>query len=794
MPRWNGVYAIAVLVTALGVGTTVSVFSVVNAVLLRTLPYGHPKKLVYLWSPNPNFKGVPDELGPNVPDFYDWKRLSHSFASMALFQRTPMNLVRKDSSEQVGVAIVTGEFFSTFGVSTHLGREIGADDERPGHQHVAVISDAFWRARFGGAAGVIGKTIQLNRERYTVIGVMPGDFGYPRDGDVPYEHTAFRQTDIWLPAAYTARQKTDRVNFASADAVGRLRPGVSMAAAEAELKAITAQLQPLYPEMWRGWTVLLTPLVETIVGPVKTMLRLLLAAAGLVLLIAISNVANLLLARAADRTHELGIRSALGAGRGRIVRLLLKESLMVSAIGGALGLALAFGAVRLLVKLNPGGIPRFDAASVDGRVLFAAVLLSVGVGVLAGLAPAVSASKADVHALLARGGSRIAVGFRRSRFALIVFQVALSVILLATSGLLIRSYLRLAAVDPGFSPATLTFRIRLDQKYRTPEQRAAFYRAYLETLRNLPGVRLAGASSGLPLSGWESVTFAEIEGFGRSKEMLEDRRVTPDYRRALGIPLLRGRDFNAQDANAANVVLVNRKFATVYFAGRDPLGAHIRTGIGDFSGAKWATIIGVIGDVRHNSVEEAGQAQILQPADNGDSFAIAFYGPVRPVINEARLALHSLDPVLTLDDVRTMGDRVTSSNARRSFQTALLTGFGGIAVVLALAGLYGLMSFLVTQRTAEIGIRLALGSSRARILGLILSQGVSLAVAGLLLGVAGALAVTRFISGWLFGIQPNDLATFAAVAFFVLATASGACLIPAWSAMRIDPIEALREE
>ena len=794
MFRWSGVRAIAGLVTALGVGSTVAVFSVVDAVLLRSLPYGHPQKLVYIWQPNRNFKGVPDELGPNVPDFYDWQRLSHSFRSMALFQRTPMNLVRSDSSEQVGAAIVSGEFFPTLQASPHLGRVIRADDDRPGHQHVAVISDAFWRSRFGGTRDVIGSAMQLNRERYTVIGVLPKDFGFPRDGDVPNEHTAFRQTDIWLPAAYTDKQKTDRVNFASADAIARLRPGVPMVAAEAELKAITVRLQPLYPQMWRGWTVLLTPLIETIVGPVATMLRLLLASAGLVLLIAIGNVANLLLARAATRAHELGIRTALGANRWRIARLLLKESLLVSATGGALGVALAYGAVHLLVKLNPGGIPRFEAASVDGRVLVVALLLSLCVGVLAGLAPALSASKADVHPLLAKGGSRIAFGFRRGRFALIAVQVALSVILLATSGLLTRSYLRLATVDPGFSPATLTFRVGLDEKYRTPEQRASFYHAYLEKLRNLPEVRAAGASSGLPLSGYHSVAFAEIQGFGRAKEVLEIRSVTPGYRKALGTPLLRGRDFNARDAKAGNVVLVNRKFASLYFPARDPIGGHVRTGMGDFSGAQWATIIGVTGDVRHSSMEEADQPQIFQPADNGDNFAIASDAPTRQVLAAARVALRALDPVLTLDDVRTMRERITSSNAQRSFQTTLLTAFAGIAVALALAGLYGLMSFVVRQRTPEIGIRLALGSSRARILGMILSQGLSLTLAGLAVGVAGAFAATRLISSWLFGVQVNDLATFTLVPLFVLAVAACACLIPAWEAMRIEPLKALREE
>jgi predicted permease len=793
-----GFTAIASLVIALGIGATTSIFSVVNAVLLRSLPYGHPEKLVYLWSPNQNFKGVPDELGPSIPDFYDWQRLSRSFSGMTMLRTATVNLVQDGSANRVSAAFVTGTFFRTMEAAPEIGRALDASDDHPGHEYVAVISDALWRSQFGSGPDVIGKQVQLSRHNYKIVGVMPKDFGYPFNGDIPYDSSAFSQTDIWLPTAIAANRRTDRVNFESSDAViARLRDGVSAAGAQAELQAIEARLGPLYPEMWRGWTALARPLVQTIVGPVQEMLWLLLGAVGIVLLIAIGNVANLLLARATARAHELGIRTALGAERGRMIRQLLTESLMLSCAGGALGIALAYAAVRVLIKLNPGNIPRFEAATVDGRVLLAALMLSIGTGVLSGLMPAMSASRANINDLLRRGSSRVGGSSNRGRFSLIVLEVALSVILLAGSGLLIRSYLQLAAIDPGFSPKALTFKLNLDERYNKPEQKTVLYKTFLGKLQNIPGVKCAGATNATPLSGRESFAQVGIRGLGKSKDMVESRAVTPDYRRALGTPLLRGRDFDPRDASSKTpVAIVNERFVAMYFHGRDPLGGQVRMGIGDLSGTPWSTVVGVVADVRHNKLDETAQPQIFGPVDNGDNFAVAVQSnvPTRQVIDQARAELRSLDPVLTLESIRTMGERMTESNARRRFQTALLTGFAAIAVALALIGLYGLMSYTVKQRTAEIGIRLAVGASRSRVLRLIISQGLRLTAVGLLIGLAGAFALTRLVSAWLFGVKPTDPVTFIAVPLFVLAVACCACLIPAWGATRIDPIQALRQE
>jgi putative ABC transport system permease protein len=777
-----GFTATSIFVIALGIAATVTIFSLVNAVLLRSLPYRQPEKLVYLWSPNPNFKGLPEEMGPNVPDYYDWQRQSHSFSSMTMLRAAALNMVGPTSNTRLQAAYVTPGFFETLGVWPAQGRAFDADN-------TAVVSPLLHLR--------IGAQIQLNRKIYTVAGIMPEGFGYPYNGDIPYVSSEFKQTDIWLPLTYTPAQKTDRGDFVeSVDAaIGRLRPGISAATAQNELKAIQARVQPLYSDMWKGFTALVRPLIQTIIGPVEQMLWLLLGAVGLVQLIVISNVSNLLFARASARAHELGIRSALGAGRNRIIRQLLTESMLLSITGGAIGLALAYAAVHLLAKLNPGDIPRFDTVSVDNRALFVALILALATGFFSGIAPAIAGSQLSVNELLKRGGNRVSGAFNRGRHALIIFEVALSVILLAGSGLLIRSYLRLAEVDPGFSKSTLTFRLNLDSKYNKPELQVAFFKSFLERLQNIPGVVAAGASNSIPLSHMETMTEFEIAGFVRSKDLIENRAVTLNYLNALGTPLLRGRNFTLQDINSKTpVVLVNKSFVQKFFQGRDPIGGQLRIGIGDISKASWSTIVGVVADIRHNKLEEAAQPQIFQPADNGNNFAIQSRLPVSEPIIQARAALRSLDPVLGLDTVHTMGERITENNARRRFQTSLLTGFAAMAVVLALVGLYGLMAYSVRQRRTEIGIRLAVGSSQMQVLTLILSHGLRLTAAGLIVGLACSVALTRFLSSWLFGISAFDPATFIGVTVLFLIVGCCACLIPAWSATRINPAETLQQQ
>ena len=788
--------AFATLVMAIGIASCVSIFSISDAVLFRSLPYQEPGRLVFLWSPNHNFKGVPDEIGPNLPDLVEWQKRSRSFTAMAGFSRRAVNLVGYRAVRRIGAAAVKDGFFETLGVPAQLGRVLGPADNRPEFSHVAVISDALWRSQFGSIPSIAGKVIQLNRQKYTIVGVMPPDFGFPFDADIPYERSDFRQTDLWYPAAFTVKQQTDRSDAGvGVDAIARLRPHVSIASARAELVHIQSVLQPLYPPMWRGFSALPSPFVETILGPVKAMFWLLLAAASVVLLLAVGNTANLLLARTMARAHELGIRAALGAERHRIIRQLLTESLLLSGVAGLLGVAFSLALVRVIVTLDPGGIPRFEQAGVDYRVLTFAVVLSMVAGALAGIAPAFLAGRANVNVLLRSGGRGILHGFVSARSALIVAEVALSVTLLSAASLLIRSYLKLASADPGFSPETVTFKIDLDERYSTPERSAQFYRNILSKVRETPGVLHAGESNGLPLTGWESVSEVEIEGVGAVKQVVQGRSITPDYRQALGITLLRGRDFTDQDvATHRQVALVNQQFVSSYLAGRDPIGARIRFGIGNSAGAPWMTVVGVLAKMAHNSLEDREQPMTFVPASEGNNFAIACRVPPEQMTSQIRAVLHSTDPVLTMADVRTMRERIKASNSRRTFITALLTGFSVAAVALALAGVYGLMSYLVRLRRAEIGVRLALGSPRSMIVRLILLQGLRLAGLGVAGGTCFALLSARLLTKWLFDVSPTDTLTFVLMPLAVLSVACVGCLLPASEATRVDPVEVLRSE
>lgn len=779
-----GFTLIVLLVTALGIGAAVSVFSVVNAVLLRSLPYGHPENLVYLYTPNSHYTGLPSEMPPNVPDVYDWKRLSRTISSFAMFMPGSSRLVEGDNVTPIATAGVSADFFKTLDVKAILGRTFNANDDQPGHELVAIMSHERWVSHFNGSPNIIGGKIQLNRKKYTVIGVMAPDFGFPFDGDVPYLGISSRQTDVWIPLAYTVRQKTDRSGHPeAAEVVARLKSGETPGSAQSELNTVESHLNALYAPEMQGWRVLARPLVETILGRVQQMLWTLLGVVGLVLLIAISNIAGLLLARTTSRAHELNIRTALGAERARIIRQLLTESLLLSCTGGAFGIALAYSLVRLFVNLNPGGIPRFEQASVDTRILLIAVAISIVTGLAAGLLPALSASSPRVGA-----GNRV-TATSRSRFALIVFEIALSVVLLSGAGLLIRSYLNLQAVNPGFSRSVLTFQISLDEHYATPQSHDSFYKSLLVKLQTTVGFTLVGASSEIPLTNDLGFAECEVEGYGKTPELVQVVGATPQYREAIGTPLLRGRDFIPTDIKAENV-LINKKFSDSYFRGRDAIGGRIRLG---GTPARWETVIGVLADVRDQDIAAEPKPTLFQPAEDGDSFAVRANLSATQAASQIRSVIRSLDPALSTD-IKTMSERIADTNARRTFQTSILSSFAFVAVVLALVGLYGLMSFTVKQRTTEIGIRLAIGSPRSRILTLILWQGMRLTTYGLLIGLAAAVVLTRLVSSWLFQVKTTDPLTFFLVLFAVLGVAAAACLVPAWSATCIDPVETLRRE
>ncbi|SRR5579871_599308 len=788
---------VALLSMALGIGAATAVFSLVYAVLLRAFPYGDVSRIAYVWTPNPKFTGAPRELGPSVPDFAAWRKEQRSFTELAGFNEGHFRVKSGNSVSNYDGAWVTGNFFQTLRANAELGRTIVPDDDQPGHDLVAVISDAMWHADFGGAPDVLGKTIAHSKQTFVIIGVMPHEFSYPHSSDFPPTILNVERADLWMPFGWAEKRMTERgENFDSLTAFGRLRPGVTIRQAQAEFAAMEARLDPLYPELFRGWRVFVQSFADAAAGEVRLLMWLLLGAVAIVLLIACSNVAGLLTAQAAARVHEMGVRAALGAARGRLVRQVLTESLMLAVAGGALGTALAMGAMRLVVRLNPGNIPRLAEISLDGHVLAFMLAATLLTGIVFGLAPALVASRVDLMELLKSGGRGLAGG-QRLRGSLVTTQVALAVVLLSSAGLLLRSYWNVQRVEKGFSLSTITGLIALDlgnDRYATAPKQDAFRHAVLQRVRAIPGVEAAGAVTGAPLSHSESLGFLEVDGYPNSKDQVTDgRRATDGYFEAMGIRVLSGRALAPADRN---VVVISKGFADRYFAGRQAVGGKVR--LSHNEGAPWFTVIGVVDDVRHSNLEDVPRPVVYQPMGQGIELrldvAIRATLPPGQVAAALRQIVRDIDPELSVAQFLTMAERVDEASARRRFQAVMLTVFAGIAVFLPLVGLYGLMAYAVKQRTAEIGIRMTLGASRRRVIAMVLRQGIGWVAGGIAVGLAGALASARVAASFLYGITPADPLTFAAVPLFLLIVAMMASLIPAWNAARINPVDALRSE
>lgn len=778
---------------ALGIGATCGVFSLINAVLIRSLPYVEADRLVYLWTPNPRFKEIPPEMAPFAVDFFAWQKSQRSFTEITMFDQDRLRLVDAQRTLQIPVATVAGNFFHTLGTTPQLGRAIEPADDQPGHQHVAVISAALWNSRFAATADVLGKALVLNRESYTIIGVMPPAFRYPHSADFPYSDANIPATDCWIPMAMTEQQKSDPMGNGGIT-IGRLKPGVSLKQAQAEMSALEAHLDPvIHKDPWKGWIALVSPFVDTAVGPVRPLLRLLFAAVALVLLIACSNVANLLLARAAGRVHEMGLRSALGAERARLIRQMLTEAVLLALGGGLLGILIAYLGVRAVLHWHPFDIPRLDETSLDPRVLLFTAGISLATGLGFGLLPALAASRTNLLSLLKQGGNKgIAGTSNRLRNALIVTQVALSVILLAGAGLLVRSYLKVQSVDTGFAPSTVTLNLVLDDRYNTPEKGRDYFRNLMSQVDRLPGVISAGLVNSLPLSHRESITTVEIKGRTVAKDSTANgRSATVSYFESMGIQLLDGRFFVDQALPGRGPeVVVSQSFAKTYLPGEQAIGHEFQSGNG------WQTIVGVVADVRHSSLEESGKPTVYSPfmqsPDNHAYLAVRTASSPEQLIGSISKIVRSIDPNIIPEHAGTMRQLMSQDTSKRRFQTVALSLFAGVAVFLALVGLYGLMAFAVKQRTAEIGIRIALGASAPSVLAMVLSKGLAMVSLGLAIGLAGAAAVTRFGSAWLFGVSSLDPVTFVFVPVLILAVALCACLIPAWKATRIDPVTALR--
>lgn len=791
--RSPGYSTLAVVTLALGIGATTAVFSLVNAVLLRHLPYRDPQRLVFLYEPLPGIPGVPLEAwGPVNGDFFTWQQESRSFAGMAMFTTDGLNASIGGSAFHATASRVTAGFFRVLGVSPALGRAVDTADTQPGHGLVVVISDSLWRSQFGGDVSVLGKELLLNARSYRIIGVMPPGFAFPH-GTENLE-TAAGTTDLWVPWAMTPQERASRNND-EGNAIGRLLPGVSLSQAQAEIAAITSRFDPPFQQQHVKPQGVVRSFDDEITGGSQRPLLIFMAAVLLVLLIACSNVAGLGLARASGRAQEMSVRAALGASRLRLQRQLLAESLCVALAGGSLGTAAAFWIVRAVAALHPANIPRIEETSIDGRVLLFTLGVSLATALLSGLFPARSGSRCNLHEAMKGSGARsVKGGASRLRSGLIVAELALTIVLLIGSGLLIHSFLRLWSVDKGFaSLSTVTAGIQLDERYRQPQQQNQFFQTLLARVRAVPGVEDAAAVDRVPLGGGESISLIEVEGYPFDETTsFESRSVTPRYFAAMGIPLLEGRDFEDGDAAGRTpVMIVSRSFEQRYFPRRPALGRRVHS-------AGWRTIVGVVADVRMRGLDATPPMQFYVPLWQAPTGAAAVVVraslPPEQTASAIRSLVRNTDPALAVTGVRTMGELVSEASSERRFQTLVLTAFGGISLFLSLLGLYALLSYSVQQRTAEIGIRMALGAQRRAIVGLILRQGMTLWLVGIALGLVCAWGVTRWIRSLLFEVQPTDPLTFACAATLFCAVAAIACYVPARRATRVDPLVSLRHE
>lgn len=792
--RSPGFTITAVLTLALGIGACTAIFSLVNAVLIRSLPYGDPGQLVYLYTPNLQFKLPVEIFIPTYADFYDLKKESRSFQDMTAFDESVFSLASQGAAERVSAARVDGDFFRTFQATPEVGRAISPDDNQLGHEKVAIISHALWQSMFGSAADILNRSLLLDGKNYQIVGVMPQGFEYPHKTDLAYGESQYKTTQVWIPLALAPKQKADRDN-SSGNAVARLKPGVSIAQAQAEMAAIMTRLDKLHDPQMRGWGAQVANFVDSTVGRVRSLLWLLLCAVSIVLLIACGNAANLLLARAASRMRELGVRVALGAGRSRIVRQLLTEALLIGVAAGAIGVGLALAFLRLLPLLDPGNIPRLREASLDTRVLLFTVAVSLLTSVLTGILPALAVSRINLTDFLATRGSRSVAGAHtRVQSTLIVVESALVVVLLASAGLFLRSYINVESVDTGFSQSTVALNIGLDPRYSHP-QAVAFFRDLFARLQALPGVETVGAINDLPLSNSEDLRMFAVDGYPNQKSQLAEARwITQQYFSAMSIPLVAGRFFsNADYSSDAHTIIINQSFARKYFAGRNPIGGRVSR---QDDHTRWSTVAGVVGDVRDNSLEEPAKPAIYHPNTEFGGGYIAVRSTLAPkaLAAEIRSTLHTIDPNLAAGDIHTMGDLESVASAQRRFQTSLLTVFAGIALFLALVGLYGLMAYSVSRRTREVGIRMALGAQRNDILLLVIKKAAFLLALGLVSGLVGAWFASRAMQSFLFGVGQHDPITILSVCVLLIVCGLIAAFIPARRAASIDPVNALRIE
>ncbi|MGD0757366.1 MAG: ABC transporter permease [Candidatus Sulfotelmatobacter sp.] len=790
---------VAVLGLALGIGANSAIFTAMNAVLLRPLPYKQAEQLVLLWQLNRH--NGDHEIKASAPDYLDLKEQNSVFQDIAAFNANSglgLNLSGADQSgaDQNGVShparisatSVTGNLFSVLGVTPALGRSFLPDEERPGSAPVCILSHDLWRRRFGSDPKIIGKTVTLNSEVWTVVGVMPAGFRFPQS------------VDLWVPAMVRSTARTKRAQH-YLGVIARLKPGLSLDHAQAELNSLARRMELQYPETNAGLGITLVPLRTQITGNIRPALLVLFGATAFVLLIACTNLANLLLVRATVRQAEMSLRLALGASRTRLVRQLLTESALLGVLGGVLGLILAFAGTRLLLNHSPSNLPRTNEIAVDGRVLAFTLGLSVFTAVIFGMVPALQASKPDLIRTLKVGGSGFAMGhgWQRLRLLLVASEMALALVLLIGASLMIRSSFRLQEVNIGLDPRnvlTMDTTLTVD-RYPAPRQ-IAFYRSVVERIGALPGVTSVGAVDNLPLGGSDVHSFG-IEGRSAwdpgNEPSGEFGVVTPQYFNAIGIPLAKGRYFTEGDGDETpRVAIINEAVASRYWPQEDPLGKKITI---DFE-REPREIVGVVGNVRHLGIDQQEPMQVYIP--HSQRGGAAMYLVVRAtsdplnLVPSIRAAVEAVDHDQPVYDIQTMEQRLSDSVSPRRFNMLLLGIFAAIALLLAGGGTYGVMSYFVTQQTHDIGIRMAMGADQVKVLTLVVGKGLVILFSALTIGIAVALAFSRVMSGLLFGISTLDLPSILGASLLLTTVGLLACYIPARRASRVDPVVALRCE
>lgn len=795
-----------VLLLGLGIGATTAVFSLVDTILLKPLPYPDPAALVIPWNIPPAGVSIGGftEFPWSPIHFHAWEQETKTFRYLGAFQGSNFNLTGSGAPAMLQGALVSWGFFPALGVQPELGRIFTRKEDTPGHEHEVVLSDALWRSRFYADRSIVNRTIHLNGLPYIVVGVMPSGFSFPHASEMPGDFTFPEETQLWVPIALPA--VTPRFTPSELAIVARLQPGLSVAQAQAAMDLFAARMDREQPSM-KGWSrSRVTSLQRQVAGDTRMPLVLILSAVAMVLLIVCFNVAGLLLTRSISRQREFALRAALGAGRARVLRQLLTESLLLAFAGGILGIAVAFAGVELVKTFGPRNIPRLHEAGADLRVFLFTCAITLFTGILFGLAPAIGAARAALVDSLKEGGQKSGCGTShpRLRSALVVSQTALALVLVVASALLVQTFYRLLASDSGFRPQhVLTFELSLpDTQYPDREHIARFYQQALPRLRSILGVASAGVTETIPMNGATESTAIRIRGRpvakGGHDPIVDYTIISPGLFSALGTPLLQGRDVLDSDVvSPPPVTVINRAMARQYWPDENPIGKQLIVPAQRVP----ATVVGVVADIKHSSLRQVPGPEMFEPYTQNVwpsmalmQVAIRTHADPAAVIGAARQAILELDPGVPLANVSTLATLTSTAMARDRFSMLLVSFFGGLALFLSAVGIYGIISYSVWQRTREIGVRIALGARRESVFRMILGQGLRLTALGVAIGIPAALGTAHLLNGFLYGVRGTDPATFAVVAAFMIGVALAACFLPARRAAGIDPMQALRAE